>query len=358
MVNSLHSSKKNSLCVWTFFINGVIALSFFNLGCQSNHSHCPDCAQDSLFLRTPFFFPPISFPADNFPTDCRVELGKKLFHDPQLSADGLTSCSSCHALMGAFTDGQPVSSGHLQQKLTRNTPTLFNVAWQPHLMAEGGVKNLEQQALAPLLSEHEMFNSTKGLPEALLNNECYRQLSRKAYQRELDYFVIVRALACYERSLISYDTPFDHHFYFKKNALSPEAERGWKLFQSEKLACIQCHALPFFTDFNFHSIGVADSVDHGKERESYQIKNRFQFKTPTLRNVELTGPYMHNGTLRTLEEVVAFYNRGGDWHPANQDKRIKPLGLTDEEKKDLVIFLESLTDWNAVQNQSYLPLRR
>ncbi len=335
-----------------------IFLLFAHQGCQTSEAHCPSCSTDSLSFRQAFFFPPIPFPEDNYPTECRVELGKKLFHDPQLSADGQTSCASCHALTGAFTDGQSVAVGHDQQQGMRNTPTLFNVGWQPYLMAEGGVKSLEQQALAPLLSTHEMFNSSQGLPTAILKNECYQTLSQKAYNRDLDFYTLVRALACYERSLISYDTPFDQAYYFKKRRMSPEAGRGWQLFQSDKLACIQCHSLPFFTDYQFYSIGVADSTDLGKERESYHIENRYQFKTPTLRNIELTGPYMHNGSLRTLEDVVEFYNRGGDWHPKQQDHRIRPLGLTPQEKLDLVSFLESLTDWNAVQNHSFLPLNQ
>jgi cytochrome c peroxidase len=300
----------------------------------------------------------MNVPEDNQPNACRIELGKKLFFDPGLSSDGKTSCSSCHQLSAAFTDGQKVSLGHDLQKGKRNSPTLFNVGWQPHLMSEGGVKNLELQALAPLLSDHEMFHSALGIPVQLLQDSCYQQWSRKAYGRGLDYYVITRALACYERSLISFDTPFDLDYYFHQSPMNERAQRGWKLFQSEKLACLQCHTLPFFTDFDFHSIGLADTLDHGKERESYQQKDRFRFKTPTLRNVELTGPYMHDGSLQNLTEVIEFYNRGGDRKDARQDDRIRPLGLTEDEKKDLIAFLESLTDWNAVQKQSYLPLEQ
>jgi cytochrome c peroxidase len=156
---------------------------------------------------------------------------------------------------------------------------------------------------------------------------------------------------------MSFDTPFDKAIYFRQNALLESQARGWELFQSKKLACITCHPAPLFSDFQFHSIGVMDTLDKGKERDTYLAKNRFQFKTPTLRNIELTGPYMHNGSIQSLMDVIEFYNRGGDFHHPNQDPRIQPLGLSLEQKRDLVSFLESLTDWNAVQNQSFLPLK-
>ena len=337
----------------------LFILSIFLLvipSCDESKS-CTSCSQEYNAYRVPAHFPSLVLPDDNLPNDCRLTLGKKLFHDPRLSMDGKTSCSSCHQLSAAFTDGQAVAIGHQQMTGKRNTPTLFNVGWQPYLMAEGGVRNLEIQALAPLLSEHEMFNSALQIPLPITNDACYQELSQNAYQRPLDYYVITRAIACYERSLISFDTPFDKAVYYKQNALLESQSRGWELFQSKKLACINCHPPPLFTDFQFHSIGVLDTLDKGKERDTYLPKNRFQFKTPTLRNIELTGPYMHNGSIQSLMEVIEFYNRGGDFHHPNQDSRIQPLGLSWEQKKDLVSFLESLTDWNAVQNQSFLPLK-
>ena len=340
---------------WIFLSAILIGWTLFQSACNESSS-CRSCSSDLITYRAPSYFPPLIVPSDNTPNECRLELGKKLFHDPRLSADGKTACSSCHLLNAAFTDGQAVAVGHQKMSGKRNTPTLFNVGWQPYLMAEGGVRNLEVQALAPLLSEHEMYNSALALPASLTADSCYAQWSRAAYGRPLDYFVITRALACYERSLISYDTPFDKAYYFKQQPLLPSQERGWQLFQSKKLACAECHPPPFFSDFQFHSIGLLDTIDIGKERDTYSRKNRFQFKTPTLRNIELTGPYMHNGSIQSLLDVIEFYNRGGDAHHAQQDSRIKPLGLTDAEKKDLVSFLESLTDWNAVQNHSFLPL--
>ncbi len=332
----------------------VIFSLFILMGCQEPVQ--PSCHQENFNYRFPSFFPKVKLPEDNLPSECRILLGRKLFYDTRLSKDGKLSCGSCHNLSMAFTDGQRHSNGFHQHQTQRNSPTLFNLAFAPYYLSEGGVKTLELQALAPLLDTIEMHGNAKGISPLLLNDLQLQDLSKRAYGRPLDYYVITRALACFERSFISADTPFDHAHYFKDQPWDSAAYRGWQLFQSKKLHCSECHQPPLFTDFQFHNIGLKNNNDLGKERESYNIQDRGKFKTPTMRNIALTPPYMHDGSMATLEEVIEFYNQGGHTHPENQDPRIQPLYLTKQEKSDLIQFLESLTDWNAVQYERFLPL--
>ena len=322
--------------------------------CQ-NQPAC-DCDNQSAKFRSYKILPNPAVPKDNPFTFCSIELGRKLFYDTRLSSDGQTSCGSCHSLVMAFTDGQPTAVGAHGKKGHRNSPTLFNLAWSPYLMMEGGVKTLELQGLAPLLTAHEMMGNPLALSNDILQDSCYQLMSRKAYNRPLDYFVVVRALANFQRSLISLDSHFDRVMYHKTEKFTSAEERGWNIFNSTKTQCSQCHQPPLFTDFGFYDIGLADTMDQGKERESYRKSDRYKFKTPTLRNIELTPPYFHNGQTDRLEDVIKFYNRGGDVNRTNKDPRIHELNLSENEKKDLLIFLQTLTDWNAVQNKRWLPL--
>ncbi|MEN9947497.1 MAG: cytochrome peroxidase [Bacteroidota bacterium] len=324
-------------------------------GACQNQPQC-DCDNQLAKFRSYKILPPPVVPKDNPFTFCSIELGRKLFYDSRLSSDGQTSCGSCHSLVMAFTDGQPTAVGAHGKKGNRNSPTLFNLAWSPYFMMEGGVKTLELQGLAPLLTAHEMMGNPLALSNDILQDSCYQRMSQKAYNRPLDYFVVVRALANFQRSLISLDSHFDRVMYHKTEKFTPAEERGWKIFNSAQTKCVQCHQPPLFTDFGFYDIGLTDTMDQGKERESYRKTDRYKFKTPTLRNIELTPPYFHNGQIDRLEEVIEFYNRGGDANRTNQDARIHELNLNENEKKDLLIFLQTLTDWNAVQNKRWLPL--
>lgn len=332
----------------------VVFCLFTLMGCEEPIQH--SCHQQHFKYRFPSFFPKVKLPEDNHPNECRILLGRKLFYDTRLSKDGKLSCGSCHNLNMAFADGQKHSKGFHQNHTQRNSPTLFNLAFAPYYLSEGGVKTLELQALAPLLDTIEMHGNANEISPLFINDAEIQKLSQQAYGRPLDYYVITRALACFQRSFISADTPFDHAHYLKDQPWDSAAYRGWQLFQSKRLRCSECHQPPLFTDYQFYNIGLKDNKDLGKERESYKKLDRGKFKTPTLRNIELTPPYMHDGSIATLEEVIEFYNQGGHTHPENQDPRIKPLYLTKQEKSDLFQFLESLTDWNAVQYERFLPL--
>ncbi|MFM2194545.1 MAG: hypothetical protein RL092_145 [Bacteroidota bacterium] len=300
-----------------------------------------------IAYQIPSFFPEMDIPADNMPSEARMELGKKLFYDVQLSRDYSHHCGSCHALSAAFTDGQRVSVIH-ENSIKRNAPTLVNLAWSPYLMAEGGVPNLELQALAPIHESHEFNLSMQELILRLQENEEYELLSQRAYQRSIDAFVITRALACFQRSFISGDSKFDRVYYLKQENFSVSEQRGFDLFFSDQTQCSSCHAPPFFTSYEFASLGLTDG-DEGLKRKTYREEDAGKFKTPTLRNIEITGPYMHNGSFGSLEEVIEFYNAGGG-PGRNKSNKINPLLLTEQEKQDLVAFLKTLTDWNFVQN--------
>ena len=311
----------------------------------------------SVVLRVPAGFDSVPYPPDNAPTRLSLELGRRLFYDTRLSSDGSTSCASCHRLSLAMTDGRKTSVGLSGLSGMRNAPTLANVAWAPYLMMEGGVPSLEMQALAPLHDTLEMGLNFDRALDALNADESMRDLSWAAYQRaNIDPFVITHALAVFQRSIISGDSGYDRKKQGSTHAMSDQAIRGMDLFFSDRTQCSSCHSGVFFTDFGFYNIGLDEVYqDPGRILVTFREEDHGKFKTPTLRNIELTGPYMHDGRFSTLEEVIGFYNMGGEPHPY-RDARVKPLHLTPDEQSDLVEFLKSLTDWNFVQNANLLPL--
>ncbi len=326
--------------IFCFFVTGILS------GCAD------EGLQDrTISFKQPHYFPSITFPEGNEPTQLRFELGRKLFYEKQLSKNEDVSCASCHRLPAAFTDGRTVSSFH-ENEFARNAPTLANLAWSPYFMSEGGVPTLELQALGPIHEKHELALSMEEVIARLKNKSNYSILSKSAYGRELDAFTITRALACFERALISGDSKFDRYYFLKSNDYSDVEQKGMELFFSERTQCSSCHALPFFTDYEFYSLGLEDA-DIGLERRTYSVADRGKFKTPTLRNIELTAPYMHNGSMSSLEEVVSFYNNGGGTR-STKDSRVKPMNLSKEEEAELVAFLKTLTDWNFVQHENFL----
>jgi cytochrome c peroxidase len=297
-------------------------------------------------------------PDDNQLTAIRIELGRRLFYDPGLSDNGEISCGSCHVLSAAFTDGRTLSTGIHGKTGRRNAPTLQNLAWAPHLMFEGGVPNLEMQILAPPQDSMEMGHGMlMNLEQLAKQKEVYNELSRAAYGRNLDVFVATRSIASFERTFVSADSRFDQFYYFNlKDRLNEMEKKGMELFFSKDLHCAECHREPLFTDFGFYNIGLYEHyADPGKARETYLPVDSGKFKTPSLRNIGVTAPYMHDGSLTDLRAVVEFYNSGGKNHPS-KDPRIHALHLSDEQQTHLVAFLYTLTDWNFLQNRNLLPL--
>lgn len=337
-----------------FFLLWIVACI---VGCSDSVStHFVD---QPIEVRRPQAFPVFDYPADNHPTALRVQLGRMLFYDTRLSKSNTIHCGSCHALSAAFTDGRATSPGISGISGKRNAPTLANVAWMKRFMMEGGVPTLETQALAPLHDSLEMGSNMMHAVHRLNEDEELKALAKAAYGRDsIDPFVVTRALACFERTFVSGDGRYDRFLLGQKDQMNEQELRGRDLFFSNRTQCSSCHSGVFFTDMEYYNIGLATAyADEGKARATHRAEDVGKFKTPTLRNIQLTAPYMHDGSIASLEEVIAFYNRGGEVH-FNKDPRIHPLNLSDQECSDLLAFLTTLTDWNFVQQKDLLPLER
>ena len=307
---------------------------------------------DEISQRMPGEFPNIVYPTDNAYTPERWELGKMLFYDNRLSIDSSISCASCHKSELAFSDDVATSLGVKQRPGTRNSPSIANVAYHPYYTREGGVPTLEQQVLVPVQEHNEFDFNILSAGKRLAKDSLYNEMSMRAYNRPMDFFVITRALANFERELLSQNSKFDR---YRKNstALSQAEVDGMTVFYSDKGGCYQCHSGPNFTNYSFQNTGIYETYsDIGRMRLTQKEKDLSVFKVPSLRNIELTGPYMHDGSFNTLEEVIEHYNTGGKNH-ANKSTLIKPLHLTEDEKNHLLQFLKTLTDHEFVANEKY-----
>ena len=329
---------------WVFFI----ALSLIIWSCSKQEM------PELHGYQAPPGFPEMAIPADNAFLAERVELGKALFFDPILSVDSTRSCASCHIPAFAFSDTTAFSLGVEDRVGTRNSPSLANVGYQLALLREGGVPTLEMQVLVPIQEQHEFDTNILDVAQKVNQVPAYKALSRMAYDREVDPFVITRALAAFQRTLISGNSRFDQwSFQGNWNALSPSAIRGLDLFQSDRLGCASCHNGFLFTDQSFANNGLyEDYADPGRYRLTGIESDRAVFKVPSLRNVAVTAPYMHDGSLKTLREVVQHYQSGIQDHP-NKSPLLRTFELTDGETNDLINFLKSLTDEEFLQNPMY-----
>lgn len=292
-------------------------------------------------------WPPINAPAGSPSNPEVVELGRLLFFDPILSTDNTLSCASCHHPDLGFADGLPKAQGTGGQALERNTPTLWNVAYANHLFWDGREQTLEEQMLAPLSHPAEMaVNDPAEMVAELQAIPEYVSLFEAAFGsgEAITLERVQQAVAAFERTLISEDSPFDRYAAGDIEALSPQQRRGLALFRSGATRCFECHAAPTFATDTFRVVGVP-SGDPGRAAIDSTIPEG-AFKVPTLRNVALTAPYMHDGSLATLEEVIDFYaDGGGRAHGiTNVDPFVSGFDLTGQEKMDLVAFLYALTD--------------
>lgn len=318
------------------------------LGCSTEKEY------DSYLPIIPDYFPAIVYPEDNFPNAAKIALGKKLFFDPILSRDYSISCSSCHHTALAFSDGRKVSRGVGNGLGFRNSMSLANVAYQELFFRDGGVPSLEMQILAPFDSDVEFNLPIASAAERLDSNAEYSALFQEAFGRNPDAFGLVRAIAAYERTLISANSSFDAYFYQSvDSAISEEAKRGFALFSSQKLACASCHSGFNFTDNSFQNNGLKPeySVDLGRARVTIKAEDVGKFKVPTLRNIALTAPYMHDGSIATLEDVISHYESGGHGHP-NQSSLIQGFELEEDERQALLAFLHSLSDSEFIREHS------
>ncbi len=287
--------------------------------------------------------PELVFPEDNPFSESSIELGGALFFEPLLSRDTTITCQSCHLLTEAFADHLPLGEGIKGRHVTRNTPTLFNVGFHPYFMADGKFGTLEEQVLGPI-NEHREFDMTaEAVVERLKSVPLYNDLSLKAYGQPLSIEVVQKSIANFERILFSDSSRFDQ---FKRGEIKLTAQemKGWTLFNSPELNCIQCHNGYNFTNYSFQNNGLYTVYkDSGRAPITKEETDLAKFKVPTLRNITITHPYMHDGSFTSLEAVIEHYASGGKKHPSQSDL-IKGFDLTAEDKKALIAFLETLTD--------------
>lgn len=289
------------------------------------------------------------FPADNPPSAQKIELGRALFFDKRLSLDESIACADCHNPAFAFTDRKAVSDGINGKHSERNAPTLLNSAFLQTVMFDAHLKTLELQVIVPIQEATEMGHNMKVLIPKLRTIPEYQKAAKTLFNRDFDAWVLTRSIAAFERSLISLNSPYDQYIKGNKRALSSDQQAGMKLFNS--LYCTTCHPAPYFTNFKAENNGLYldYGIDKGRFRINLDSADIGFFKTPTLRNIELTYPYMHDGSLQSLDEVIEHYLVGGK-HPKGQHFSILPFKLTPREKKQLISFLGALTDTSYLKN--------
>jgi cytochrome c peroxidase len=320
-------------------------------GCKTSANEKP--RGEVLAIRAPLGLPPVPIPSDNPPTAQTIALGRKLFYDPRLSKDNTVSCASCHNPYFAFTDRFAVAHGIGGLLGVRNAPTLLNAAYSPIQFWDGRAATLEAQSAFPIADPREMNQPHEVSVSKIANDPVYKAEFAQAFgPGPVTLGQIQKSLASFERTLLSGDSPFDQYEYAgNKQALNRAAIHGLEIFKDPQRGnCGVCHTIEahyaLFTDGKFHNTGAGingegDFTDLGRFGQTKLEADRGEFKTPTLRNVALTAPYMHDGSLKTLRDVVDFYAGGGNSNP-DLDKQMKPLKLSAQDRADLITFLESL----------------
>lgn len=300
--------------------------------------------QPDVIVSVPESFPKMPVPENSPITRERVELGRRLFYDPHLSRTDEVACASCHTQENAFADPRRVSEGVEGRVGARNAPPLFNLAWNTSFFWDGNAPTLEQQVIGPIVNPLEMDMRIDEVVRRVAADASYVRQFEAAFRRAPDPEGVTKAIASFMRTMVSGESRYDRFQRGDTTALTEAERRGKELFFSERAECFHCHVGFNLTNNGFHNNGARpDDADVGRERITERVSDRGKFKVPSLRNVAVTAPYMHDGSLATLEEVVEHYAKGGQGHP-NTDPTIHPLALTSEDKADLVAFLRSLTD--------------
>ncbi len=330
-MEKIKSPKNIPLLSKIFLFSLVLFVVLTSLNSKVNH------------IEIPFGFPEIIVPEDNPLSEAKIELGKKLFFEKLLSRDSSISCATCHNPKYAFTDGLEKAKGIKDREVSRNTPTLTNIAYNTSFLRDGVNPSLEAQVIVPIHEKNEFDFHILLAAERLKKKKEYVDLSLAAFGEIPNPKVISNAIASFERTLISGNSRYDQ-FTFQKDssALSINELRGMHLFNKHN--CVSCHSGFNFTNGEVVNNGLYQHYeDIGKMRVTLDSNDKGAFKVPTLRNVALTAPYMHDGSLKSLEAVVDHYIKGGFDNP-NKDNRIKELSLSENDKQDLVAFLKCLTD--------------
>ena len=327
--------------------------------------------------------PPIETvtPKDNPSTKEKIELGRMLFFDPRLSGDGATSCATCHAPKTGWTQRDPLSQAHAGTKHWRSVSSVLNAAYRTNQFWDGRAASLEEQAKGPVIAPIEMNQNPAHLVEKLAQIPWYEKKFKEVFGSPISFDNMAKAIAAFERTVVSKNVPFDRYISGDESALKPEQVAGLRLFTG-KAMCVSCHYGPALTDHKFHALGVPETeplrkdsdriatrhffardqgykdyqipADYGRELITKDPTDRYRFATPSLREVAVTAPYAHNGAFAKLEEMVEFLNKGGGDLP-NKDPLIRPLNLTTEEKAALVAFLQSLSGEPIVIDPPELP---
>ena len=307
-----------------------------------------------IAIPAPLGLPPVPFSNDNPPTAETIALGERLYFDTRLSTDNTVSCSTCHDPAFGFADPKPVSLGVQGRHGARNSPTVLNSVYYTTEFWDGRAASLEQQAEGPMTNPVEMAHTLRGVETKLAADPSYAADFRKAFgPGPITIQRVVNAIAAFERTLVSGNSPFDRWYYgHDEKAVSDSVKRGFEVFRDpHKGNCQTCHTVnehyALFTDNKFHNIGVGATedkiADRGRFDVTHAVNDTGAFKTPTLRNIAITAPYFHDGSRRTLKEVMDFYIGGGNSNP-HLDKEVHALDfLTAQERADLLAFMESLT---------------
>ena len=344
------------------FSLAVIAVFAFFL------TSCTPASQPTPYpISTPPDFIEMVIPADNPTTVEGIALGRALFFDPNLSVDQTVSCASCHRPELAFTDGAAVSSGIQQRQGKRSAPSLLNIGFHyKEVFWDGRSASLEEQALHPLSDTLEMGNDWAQIEQRLRGSSRYEELFQEAFpSEEISRANTAKALAQFQRTLISANSKYDR-VQRGEEEFTAQEKRGWTIFfdagypEVPMAECNHCHMDPLFTNLGFANNGLDSSAtlldfpDSGLGAISGNKYDNGKFRVPTLRNIMLTAPYMHDGRMLTLSEVIDHYNSGGAY-AENVDPNVRSLQLSDQDKSDLLAFLSTLTDSTALRNPNYYP---
>lgn len=321
----------------TFFLALIFGSALIN-GCSSEDNR-------EYAHVVPSHFPPMPLPEDHSFDAERVSLGRSLFFERKFSRYEDVSCGTCHVPSLAFTDGLPIAKGTAGRLGMRNTPSLANSGYLPVIFFDGGVPTIERQMIAPF-SEHAEFDYP--LDSAMMRISeipYYQKAFQNVFGTQITTYGMSRAIAAYLRTLVSAESNYDAYLKGDERALSESQKRGKELFFSERLQCSSCHTGVLLTDYQYHHNGLfaEGDEDKGRGRVTMAPEDIGKFKTPSLRNISRTAPYMHDGRFATLDEVVDHYANGQRVHE-NQDLRIQGFEITPQEKADLIDFLMALTD--------------
>ena len=334
---------------------------------QDDPNHKPTLPKDELPAEISTSKVPMGFegipkaPADNPTTLEKANLGRRLFFDPILSTNGTVSCATCHQPEHGFASPEPISIGIHGRKGTRNAPTVLNSVFGTTFSWDGRDDSLEQQALGPLKSETELGGDLEAVVANILKDRSYVDafVSVFANGKSSEPTEIVtienvaKAVACFERTLVTGNSMVDRFRNSEYTALSKSARQGMWIFESRG-GCWKCHSGANLTDGEFHNTGVqiaGEQRDLGRMKHTSDEQHKFQFKTPTLRNIENTAPYMHDGSVKTLRKVVEFYNKGGEPKDPLLDEKMEPLNLSEKEIEFLVDFLKAFTGDNPAMKK-------